>query len=115
VQGDRVGGQHELEKTAAQHRQRSADVAGIELARRETGKIALTLALYHRAEEFFLAGEMGVDGRLRNTGLARDRVHADRTKAARKKRPLCRGEDALCLAARRYPGVLDPLHRAWAS
>ena len=68
-----------------------------------------------RAEQLFLAGEMGIDGRLRHAGLARDRIHADRAEAAREKGALGGGEDALRLAARpaSYPRALRRV--AWPS
>ena len=99
VQRDRVRRQQQFEKTAAERRQRGTDIAGIEFAGREAGEIALAFAADDRAEQFLLAGEMGIDRRLRHAGLARDRVHADRAEAAREKGPLGRGENAFGLAA----------------
>ena len=49
------------------------------------------------AEQLLLAAEMGIDGGLRDAGLARDRIHADRAEAAGEKRALGGGEDASAL------------------
>src|ERR1700730_13969927 len=97
---------------AAQDRQRSADLARVELARREAREVALALAPDHRPEELFLAGKMGINGRLRYAGFARDRIHADRPETGGEKAPLGRGEDAFRLAVRRRIVAVDVFHRA---
>jgi len=111
VQCQRIGGEQEFEKAAAQDHQRGTDVAGIEFAHREARKIAFAFAPDHGAEQLFLAGEMGIDGGFRHTRLAGDRVHADGTKSRREKAPLCRSEDAFRLADRRAFLQVDVRHR----
>src|SRR6516162_611029 len=105
IQRDPIGRQEELEKTAAQYRQRSRNVAGVELVRREAREIArvqgLAFAFDDGAKKLFLTGEVGIDGRLRHAGLARDRIHADRAETGSEKRPLSPGENALGLAVQR--------------
>ena len=61
----------------------------------------------HRAKEFFLAGEMGIDRRLGDAGLARNGVHADRAEPVGEKGSRRRGKDAFSLSARKD---LEPFH-----
>ena len=114
VNRDRVGGKDEIEKAPAERRQRGADIGGVELARRKSLEMALAHAPHHCAEELFLAGEMRIDGRLGDAGLARDRVHADRAKSAGEKGSRRRGEDAFDLAAGPNLGAFDLFHRPLA-
>ena len=74
--------------------------------------MALADAPDHRAEELFLAGKMGIDGRLGDACLARDRVHADRAKPIGEKGSRCRGENAFHLAAGRNLGAFHSFPRA---
>jgi len=112
VQGDGVGREHEFEKTAAQYRKRGPHAPRIELAGGKPSKIQLALAADHGAEELLLPGEMGVDGRLRHTRLAGDRIHADRAKTGGEKGPFRRGENALRFAGRDLIALEDGLHHA---
>ncbi len=108
---DRVGGKDEIEKSPAERRQRGADIGGVEFPRRKSLEMALAHAPHHRAKELFLAGEMGIDGRLGDAGLARDRVHAHCAKSAGEKGSRRRGEDAFDLAAAPNLGAFDLFHR----
>src|SRR6516162_2938062 len=116
IQRDPIGRQEELEKTAAQYRQRSGNVAGVELVRREAREIArvqgLAFAFDDGAKKLFLTGEVGIDGRLRHAGFPRDRIHADGTKAGGQERALCPGENAFGLGVRRRFCAEDVFHCA---
>ena len=50
------------------------------------------------AKQFFLVREMGIDRRLRDTGLARDQVHADRAEAVGEKGAFGAAEDRFSLS-----------------
>ena len=79
--------------------QRGLDIARVErLAEKPWNRRSLR-SRDDGAEQLLLAAEMGIDGGLRDAGLARDRVHADRAKAGGEKGALGGGEDRFRLAA----------------
>jgi len=107
VYRDRIGREDEIEKPAPQRRQRGPDIRWIEFVCRESLEMALADAPDHRAKELFLSGEMRVDRRLGDAGLARNGVHADRAEPVREEGSRRCGEDAFSLSARKD---LEPFH-----
>ena len=70
VERDRLGRQHEVEIPARDRAQRGFDIDRVERLDRKAAKTPLAEPRDDRAEELLLAGEVGVDGGLRDASRA---------------------------------------------